>query len=325
MKLLSRISGYLIIAAAALAAVPAHAKWGAWQSLGGRIIGEPSLVTTSIGGTPTLFIAGRGGDNALWWTQKVGNGAWTAWRSAGGVITARPTCISRTPGIVDCFARGQDSSLAQRSFVNGAWNSWSSLGASGTNYAVGANYVAMNAGSDRVTVLDANGYLSELTWTPASSWSKWNSANIPGWSPANGPVGCAQRVTGVNESYVAFGKQYTDVGFEQACVAKAGGQFSLFVTAKNGGAFPLPELASNFMPDVSMVKTPEGLRVTIIFTSQGGMPVKRQYTLGKGWTNFPSGLSAEMLGGALTSGPSCSGKYCAGRGLDGAVWIVADE
>ena len=325
MKLLSKLSALAAITLAVLVATPVQAKWGPWQSLDGKIVGEPSLVASSIGGTPILFIAGRGTDHALWWNQKVGNGKWAGWSSAGGILTSRPSCISRTPGIIDCFARGKDSTLAQRSYVNGAWNEWSFPGGSSNGPLLDLNYVATNAGSDRVTVLSGMGELGQLTWTPGNGWSKWAFANIPGWSPANGPFDCAQRTTGVNETYMAFGKQYTDVGFEQACVAKIGGQFTLFVTAKNGGAFPLPEIASKFMPDVAMTKTADGLRIYITYTNLKGAVEKRQFTVGKGWTKFADGAAVESLNGGLTSGPSCTAKHCAGRGLNGAVWIVAQQ
>jgi hypothetical protein len=325
MHLLSRLSALSFLAISCLAITPAHAKWGAWQSLGGQIIGEPSLVASSIAGTPMLFVAGRGTDNALWWTQKVGNGQWTAWQSAGGIITSHPSCLSRTPGIIDCFARGKDSTMAQRSLVNGAWNDWSFPGASANPIQVGANFVAMNAGSDQVTLLSGTGGLVQMTWTPQTSWSAWNLAGIPGWEPSDGPFGCSQRVTGVNEDFVAFGKQYSNVGFEQACVAKVNTQYSLFVTAKNGGVFPLPEIASKYMPAVGISKTPQGLRVAITYTTLKGPVVKRLFTLGTGWTTFPDGSDSENLGGALSSGPSCTAKRCVGRGLDGAVWMVADE
>lgn len=325
MKSLSRFSATAALAALACIATPAQAKWGPWQSLGGKIIGAPTLVSSSIAGTPLLFVAARGTDNALWWTQKLGNGQWTAWKSAGGVITAAPTCISRKPGVIDCFARTSTGEMTQKSMVNGAWNSWYGPDKSPNPALIDGDVTVMNVGSDFLTIVaGAAKSPVKMHWTAERGFSTWAPAKVAGWDKTDGPFVCAQRATGVNSTDVIFDMKFDDIGYQQACVAKTGGAFTLFISGEKGAVLPIPELKSDYAPDINMFKAAEGLRVYMTFTNPSGMVVRRQYTVGKGWTKFPTG-ALEIVGGSLTSAPSCAAKRCAGRGKDGAVWITAQD
>lgn len=313
-----RRTGLAIVIAVVSSLTPAYAKWGGWQSLGGQIVGEPTIVNTSLNGAPLQFVAVRGTDNALWWNRTNGADNWNGWQSAGGIITSRPYCISRTPNIIDCFARDKNNSLVQRSLVNGAWNGWSSPGNS-AKIKIDQNVVAMNAGANSVTVVAGAGNLSVIAWSPGTGWSNWATSNIPGWTPTNGPFDCDQRET----STIDPPSKLPVLPLEQACLVKTAGPITLFLRDRfstASTAFPFPEIKSNYAPDVSLNRNQEVLEFTLTWTDLDGAVLRQKF--GQfGPQRYAIG-SIEKIGGVLTSGPSCAGKTCVGRGQDGAVWIV---
>lgn len=67
--------------------------WSGQASLGGTIIGAPSVTTAG----NTMVAGARGTDNALW-TSTFSNGTWSPWRSWGGDMSASPALAGASDG-----------------------------------------------------------------------------------------------------------------------------------------------------------------------------------------------------------------------------------
>ena len=87
-------------------------KWSGWQSLGGRVTGEPGAASTGAG---KLDVFARGAGNALFARNyNVSGAGWSAWTSLGGTLTSSPSATVAAPGAMAVFARGSDGSYEYR-------------------------------------------------------------------------------------------------------------------------------------------------------------------------------------------------------------------
>jgi hypothetical protein len=244
---------------------------------------------------------------------------WRDWQSAGGELASAPSCIARTPSIVDCFARGTDNGVWQRSLVNGAWNDWSSLGGNlagaPTAAALGSNAVVLLASS--LNKMFTRG------WVDGYGWGEWfkpwgdvtlsakSSAGCDGWE---GGIGAVDSTGVVNYPTSVFCViRDGDTSFRQLADPDPNGDGQPFIGPMQGME-PTP-----FKPQLYVWKTKNGMLATItIVASNGGPMLQGKYLVGTGWTE-----SFLDLGGGFTSGPTCGPKLCAGRGTDGAIWVAA--
>jgi hypothetical protein len=98
-------------------------KWSGWQSLGGRIAGEPGAASAGAG---KLDVFARGAGNALFTrNDNVSGAGWSAWSSLGGALTSSPSATAAAAGAMAVFARGSDGryEYRQRSAAR-AWAGW---------------------------------------------------------------------------------------------------------------------------------------------------------------------------------------------------------
>jgi glucose/arabinose dehydrogenase len=95
--------------------------WSAWESLGGRIHGTPSVVARPGG---DLAVAGRGLDDGIW--LNYGNtGSWTGWSTVGGRTFSSPALMSGVLGNrLDLFVPGTAGGLWQNETSAGVWTGW---------------------------------------------------------------------------------------------------------------------------------------------------------------------------------------------------------
>ncbi|KAI0139523.1 fucose-specific lectin [Hypoxylon sp. NC0597] len=77
-----------------------------------------------------LFAVSRANSHLLHasWNAEADN--WTAYEDLRGFVTTPPVAVSRTPGIIDVFARGGDAGLWHISYNdgNGNWTNWTRIG-----------------------------------------------------------------------------------------------------------------------------------------------------------------------------------------------------
>src|SRR6187402_3310391 len=80
-----------------------------WNSLGGVITTDPTVIRNSDG---RLEVFARGTDNALWhiW-QTAPNDGWSDWSSLGGTITSNIAVERNANGRLEAFVRGGDNAL----------------------------------------------------------------------------------------------------------------------------------------------------------------------------------------------------------------------
>jgi len=107
------------------------ATWLPWDSAGGIVTSDPSIVAT---GANALTIFVRGTDNQLWFRQSAGAGVWAAWTPLGGILTSAPQAASCFAGHMDVVVRGTDNTFYRKgSTDNGVtWSNWQQLQAGGT-------------------------------------------------------------------------------------------------------------------------------------------------------------------------------------------------
>jgi stage II sporulation protein D len=145
------------------------AGWQAWQSLGGQIVGAPTVEQDADG---SLVVWARDGGNQLVggiWTA----GGWQGWTGYGGSITSRPSPAVLPDGSRYVVARGSDTALRYATWdPAGAFTGWHSLG--GTLDPAGPSVAATGPGGLVVAVVGGRGqvYLKAMTggvW--ASAWT----------------------------------------------------------------------------------------------------------------------------------------------------------
>ncbi|MGW4799123.1 hypothetical protein ACWEPC_42570 [Nonomuraea sp. NPDC004297] len=107
--------------------------FGAFQSLGGVIVGDPSVVVNS-GGTH-FFV--RGTDDQVYTNTITPSGAVTGYAQVPGLtVTGDVEAIVPNlvpPTSVRIFARGTDGAVWTNNLSGGAWSGWSSLGGYATS------------------------------------------------------------------------------------------------------------------------------------------------------------------------------------------------
>jgi hypothetical protein len=155
-----------------------HFASGAWESLGGEIVGSPDACSWG-GGRIDVFV--RGKSNTLRQIALV-NGAWTEWHDHGGQLTSSPTCVAWGPDRIDVFARGADATLVHKAWVGSQWTEWESLGG-----VIAENSApdAASWGANRIDVFvrGTDNALWQKAWD-GSAWSDWISL---GGEIASGP------------------------------------------------------------------------------------------------------------------------------------------
>ena len=89
-------------------------SWAAWSNLGGNVVSDAACTEPVPGSNP---------DFDCFWTNSLGHmverqrtgGVWQGETDLGGSIQQKPACILNG-GRKDCFARGLDNALWQKSF-----------------------------------------------------------------------------------------------------------------------------------------------------------------------------------------------------------------
>ena len=141
----------------------------AWTSLGGRLYGDPKAV---LWGNNDVLVTGLGTDDNLYF-YSVQSGGWFSF-PAGPPIVGSPTVVSRTAGVLDWFAAGEDGQLKWIAFnTSTGWAAPVSLShnPSSIPFVTTPGVVAQGANSLEVVggTLGDKG-LDEMSWN-GSNWS----------------------------------------------------------------------------------------------------------------------------------------------------------
>lgn len=139
-------------------------RWLPWRSLGGRLVGTPSV--TCIGAssaTPLLSV--RGVDNALWQRSLAG-----PWTRIGGVLASSPAAVPAENGRCtvrnDVFALGTDHAVWEH-----LGNGWHRVGGASASAPAG---LRLANGQTEVFVRGTDDALWQSVRAPASTtWSRW--------------------------------------------------------------------------------------------------------------------------------------------------------
>lgn len=97
--------------------------------LGGHLVSGPAAI---VSGADEFIVFGRGTDNQLWWTQRIGTNpdGWAPWAPLGGRLTAKPGAALRGPTAADysVLVRGADGAVWQRDHATSGWGAWHRVG-----------------------------------------------------------------------------------------------------------------------------------------------------------------------------------------------------
>jgi len=92
---------------------------------GGAMKGSPDGVAFG-GDNRAVFV--RGTDDHIWWRVTFDNKTWAPWEDfspLGGIrVTSDPTAVSRKPGEILLFARGENNMLWVTQYSKGKWTMW---------------------------------------------------------------------------------------------------------------------------------------------------------------------------------------------------------
>jgi stage II sporulation protein D len=170
--------------------------WQPWRSLGGVIVGAPTVYRQPTG---TLVVWARGTNGQLY-SGALQSGQWLGWKARGGVLTSRPYPVMLPDASLFVFFRGGDGALWYgRWAADGSWLGWRSLG--GKLPATGGPAGAATGGSGvRVVAAGSDGALSTRSLT-AGGWGPWQP--IGGSSLRD--VAAASPSTGVFDVYIRTG------------------------------------------------------------------------------------------------------------------------
>ncbi len=103
--------------------VVSHPSTG-WANLGG-LIGYDLAVTTD---GDSLYVAGVGGDQALW-TRRLTGSTWSGWQSLGGAVTSPAAgTFDDVTGTGYLFAVGADGAIWYQGVTGGVWSGWYGVG-----------------------------------------------------------------------------------------------------------------------------------------------------------------------------------------------------
>ncbi|WP_157252715.1 hypothetical protein [Nonomuraea typhae] len=141
------------------------------QSLGGTIVGDPSVVVTSNG---THFFV-RGTDDQVYTTTITPSGAQTGFSHVPGLtVTGEIESIvarGEPSANIRIFARGTDGAVWTNVLRNGAWIGWSSLGGFATSeITTGRVFIPANQIRVYIRGADHRVYLNQVTPTGASGF-----------------------------------------------------------------------------------------------------------------------------------------------------------
>ena len=142
-------------------------QWGGWESLGGQIVGAPSVV---FWGPNRLDVLARGLDGAMWHRWWDGN-QWGGWESLGGQIVGSPKAVAWSANRLDILALGLDGSVWHKWWDGNQWGGWESLG----GQIVGPPNV-VSWGPNRLDIL-ARGLDGAMwhKWWDGNQWGGWES------------------------------------------------------------------------------------------------------------------------------------------------------
>jgi hypothetical protein len=99
---------------------------GQFTRAGGRLTTGPAAMADA----ESVFLFGRGTNNALWLNSCKLFSPCGSWGSLGGIITSQPAAVLRGSNIADysVYARGADGALWGRDRTASGWGPWHSLG-----------------------------------------------------------------------------------------------------------------------------------------------------------------------------------------------------
>ncbi|MFC4112894.1 hypothetical protein [Nonomuraea zeae] len=147
--------------------------FGPLQSLGGSIVGDPSVVVTTAG---TQFFV-RGTDDQVYTNTITPSGAVTGYSAVPGLtatgdVEAIVPNVSPLGSVVRIFARGTDGAVWTNVLRNGQWTGWSSLGGFATSDITAARTFVFPTDTVRVFIRgsDHRVYVSRVTTTSATSF-----------------------------------------------------------------------------------------------------------------------------------------------------------
>jgi hypothetical protein len=305
-------------------AASAEAAWTPWYSIGGSIVGEPSIVNSGVPWAGVAVVA-RGLDDALWWTGSEAEGDGTtfrSWESLGGIVTSPPSCVSRGGGVLDCYVRGTDSGIIQRRFIGTSWSEWIYHG--GQIY---SNPAAIGKFAESTVIYAISvTTLFDRRWIKGVGWAPWQAVPAD-LLPAGTSLECDQSPFHFKELYRVLclfrSPDNAISGFEGVVRVPGhpnpgGAPGYLPPTLWQGSLPDIPQSA--FRPDVVLNWWDSG---HVFVVALDGTLRTATWKSGVGFGEW------ENLGGFFTSGPSCDGRpgpdytiICAGRGGDGAVWVA---
>jgi hypothetical protein len=144
-----------------------NGEWAPWQSLGGEIVGNPSVISE---GANNLSVYARGVGNVLfhrWWNGS----AWSSWEELNtSTIAGDPKPLLVAPDEQDVFVRGPNRELLALRFESGHWaSSYTNLGGVLTSEPEPASLSAHN---ENVFATGTDGRLY-ATWTDGQKWEPW--------------------------------------------------------------------------------------------------------------------------------------------------------
>jgi stage II sporulation protein D len=212
--------------------------WQPWASLGGGVLGAPTIERTATG---TVLVWIRGTNGALYGGTLSG-GRFSGWRGYGGGLTTRPSPVTLPDGSRYVLARGNDAQLWAATWsAAGTWAGWRALGGgllagagpAGAATGPGALTVAVVGTDHRVFtrslqggawtgwrtaggstsadlaltapaagVLDAYSLDAGSLWTARSTAGRWSAWSNAGGAVATGPFADAVEGTGRTEVWV---------------------------------------------------------------------------------------------------------------------------
>ncbi len=133
---------------------------------------NPQELGSTSNGTDTVYLFARSTDNNIYSRTFVNQKAQNAWTNLGGTFDGAPTAVYNN-GRIDVFAHNNaDTSIYQKTFLNGAWGAWTKMGCC-TVETVAAAWIG-----GKLTVF--------LTATDNTVWfSVFNGSTWPGFTKRN--------------------------------------------------------------------------------------------------------------------------------------------
>ncbi|KAI1382945.1 fucose-specific lectin [Hypoxylon trugodes] len=136
-----------------------------------------------------IFAVSRANSHLLHSSYVSETAEWTDYEDLHGFVTTPPTAVSRTPGILDVFARGADAGLWHLSYDDGSekWTNWTRI--SGDTKIKGQPH-AISISSDSFDVLawgNDNNILHKRYNSTAKSWTPDSGFTVLKSDPIRGP------------------------------------------------------------------------------------------------------------------------------------------